>query len=48
MKTITKMCKTLKQAEVYQNRLYNKYEHVRLVRSPCFTEEGIYQWIVLS
>jgi hypothetical protein len=46
MKTITKNCKTLKQAEQHQNRLYNKYDYVRLVRSPRFSEDGIYAWEV--
>jgi hypothetical protein len=46
MKTITKHYKTLKQAERYQNLLYNKYDIVRLVRSPFFGEEGNYTWQV--
>ena len=46
MKTITKTYKTLKQAERYQNRLYNKYGTVRLVKWPRFTEEGVYVWEV--
>lgn len=46
MKTITKTFDTLKQAEACQNRLYNKYNYVRLVRSPRFTEEGVYAWEV--
>jgi hypothetical protein len=46
MKTITKTYSTLKQAEQYQNRLYNKYAHVRLVRAPLFSEEGVYVWQV--
>ncbi len=46
MRTITKHFKTLKRAEAYQNRLYSKYDHVRLVRSPRFGEEGIYTWEV--
>jgi hypothetical protein len=46
VKTITKTYKTLKQAERYQNSLYNKYDHVRLIRSPMFSEEGVYAWEV--
>lgn len=46
MKTITKTYKTLKQAESYQNRLYNKYNTVRLVSFPRFSEEGVYVWQV--
>jgi len=44
--TITKTFVTLKQAERYQNSLYNKYDYVRLVCSPRFTEEGVYSWEV--
>ncbi len=47
MKTITKHFKTLKAAETYQNRLYNKYESVELVRWPRFGEgDGYYSWRV--
>ncbi len=37
---IQKQCKTLKQAENYQNRLYNKYSSVQLVNMPLWVEEG--------
>lgn len=46
--TITKTCKTLKQAERYQNYLYNRYDTVRLVRGPKFAEEGVYVWEVVK
>lgn len=46
MSKITKQYKTLKQAERYQNRLYGKYNHVRLVQWPSFTEAGTYTWEV--
>jgi hypothetical protein len=46
MKTITKVYKSLKQAESYQNRLYGKYNYVRLISSPLFSEEGKYVWQV--
>ncbi len=46
MKTITKTYETQKQAERYQNRLYGKYNTVRLVRWPRFTEAGKYTWEV--
>lgn len=46
MKTITKHFDTLKQAERYQNRLYGRYDKVRLVRSPRFSEAGTYVWEV--
>lgn len=47
MKTITKHFKTLKAAEAYQNRLYNLYESVELIRWPRFGEgDGYYAWRV--
>lgn len=45
-KTIVKNYKTLKQAERYQNLLYNKHEMVRLIKWPMFSEEGQYIWEV--
>ena len=33
---------SLKQAEKYLNKLYSKYDHVRLISSPMFTEAGVY------
>jgi hypothetical protein len=46
MKTIAKHFATLRQAESYLNRLYGKFDCVRLVRSPMFTESGIYTFEV--
>jgi hypothetical protein len=46
MKRIKKIYKTMKQAESYQNRLYNRYESVRLVSFPRFSEDGEYVWEV--
>ncbi len=43
---ITKYCQTLRQAERFQNKLYDEYDTVRLVRSPLFEEEGLYIWNV--
>lgn len=40
MKTINKQFDTLKQAERFQNRLYNRYDYVRLVSSPTFSEKA--------
>jgi len=45
MKTISKHYTTLKQAERHQERLYNQYDYVRLIRSPL-GEDGIYVWEV--
>ena len=45
-KTITKRLESLKQAEHFQDRLYNKYWSVELVRFPECSEKGIYQWTV--
>jgi len=46
MKTIAKTYSTLRQAERFQNKLYDKYDYVRLIRSPMFGEEGNYVWEV--
>lgn len=48
MKTITKHYKTLRSAENFQNRLYSKYDYVRLISSPLSSEEGKYVWQVRS
>jgi hypothetical protein len=37
---------TLKQAERYQNRLYNQFHTVTLVQFPSVTESGVYVWKV--
>lgn len=44
MKTITRHFATLKKAEAYQDKLYDQYERVRLIRSPRFDESGNYTW----
>lgn len=44
METITKYFKSLKQAERYQNSLYNKFPYVVLSSFPLFSEEGQYTW----
>lgn len=41
---LSKICKTIKAAERYQNLLYGKYDKVVLVQSPRFTEDGNYIW----
>jgi hypothetical protein len=46
MKTIVKHFDSLKKAEQYQDKLYDKYDHVRLVRWPSFSEAGDYAWEV--
>ena len=46
MKTITRYYNTLAGAEKFQNKLYNKYKIVRLIRFPSFSEEGNYTWEV--
>jgi hypothetical protein len=45
-KTISKTFKTPRQAESYQNRLYERFDSVKLLRSPMFSEEGAYTWQV--
>ncbi len=47
-KTITKTFTTLDEAEKFQIQLYERYNSVFLVRSPLFTEEGVYQWEVFN
>jgi hypothetical protein len=42
MKTITKLFATLKQAETFLMSLYNDWQSVNCVRSPLFSEAGIY------
>ena len=46
MKVITKLFEKLSSAERFQNSLYEKYGRVLLVRSPLFSEEGMYIWEV--
>ena len=46
MKNISKKCKSLNAAVAYQNRLYNQYNYVRLVKVPRWEESGIYVWEV--
>lgn len=45
-KRIEKYCLTIKQAERYQNSLYNKHNSVQLVTFPLFSENGLYVWQV--
>lgn len=46
MRTMRKYCKTIKAAERYQNMLYERFNHVQLIRSPLSTEQGEYVWEV--
>jgi hypothetical protein len=46
MKIIQKRFDTLAKAENYQNRLYDRYSYVRLIRWPMFGEAGNYAWEV--
>lgn len=41
-KTIKKHFDTIKKAENYQAKLCNKYNYVRLVSFPTFSENGNY------
>lgn len=45
-KIIRKYFKTLKQAEKYQDKLYNKYSNVEVIGWPQFTEAGTYTFRV--
>ena len=46
MKTISKVFKTMKQAERFQTALYNKYQKVVLVSFPIYWTTGTYTWEV--
>lgn len=46
MYTIVKHFETIKQAEKYQNSLYNKFNSVRLFSFPSNSESGLYTWEV--
>lgn len=46
MKTISKRFATLRDAGIYQNRLYNKFNHVKLISFPFSNDAGIYVWEV--
>lgn len=46
MQTLSKQFRTLKQAEKYQNSLYNKFPYVVLISFPLWSEEGQYTWEV--
>lgn len=42
MKYVKQHFSSLKQAEKYLNKLYSKYDHVRIISCPMFTEAGSY------
>ena len=44
--TIVKHFKTLRKAESFHTRLYDKFENVKCVRCPAFEEDGLYVWEV--
>lgn len=46
MKIISKHFASLKKAGAYQERLYNKYDHVKLIGFPSVWDSGIYTWEV--
>lgn len=45
-KNISKYFASLKKAESFQWRLYDKHNSVVLIRAPRFEEAGIYVWEV--
>ena len=46
-KLIKKVFASLQQAEKYQFALYNKYDSVKLAKTPLlFSESGEYSWLV--
>lgn len=48
MKTISKTFDTSKQAERFMWRLYDKYDSVKLVKAPMFSEQGVYTFAVAA
>lgn len=46
MRRIVRFFRTLSKAQRYYNNLLDKYDHVRIVLSPMFSESGIYAWDV--
>ena len=46
MKIISKHFDNLKKSGQYQERLYNKYDHVKLIAFPTVWESGVYTWEV--
>jgi hypothetical protein len=42
----TEYFKTLKEAEAYQMELYSKFDNVKLLHAPRFSEDGKYVWEV--
>lgn len=46
MGTITKGFLSRKKAAQFQDKLYDKYYRVQLVKSPLFSESGEYVWKV--
>ena len=46
MKKLIRYCATLAEAERYHARLYNRYDRVRLVEFPRWSDAGNYVWEV--
>ncbi len=46
MKTITRELESIKRAEMYHSYLLIKYNNVKLIDSPVFSEKGFYTWTV--
>jgi hypothetical protein len=44
MKLINKHFKTIKQADRYHLRLMDKYNSVKIINYPRFSETGLYTW----
>ena len=41
---VCKTCRTMQEAEREQMKLYDKYDKVKLVDFPMFSEGGLYKW----
>lgn len=46
VKYITHYFKTSEEAAAFQENLYDKYNHVKLIDSPKYSEYGEYRWEV--
>ena len=46
MRRIIKHCKPIAAAEKIQEKLYSKYDYVKLIEFPRFEDFGIYIWEV--
>ena len=46
MQRISKKCKTEEEASKFQEKLYNRWDIVRLIQFPWSSDGGLYVWEV--